>query len=253
MAISRRELLAAAALALGARAQGARPKGYLVDWGHMFGTDLEHFPYSKYAPYQPTAKPVEAYCAFCREAQIDHSLIVHSEIYQDDHRYLEYCFEHEHKPGFFKSTCLFDPVADDTPERIEQIYRKYPTRIIGMRINVLNERGTPSTATGGVRNRDLRNPNMKKTWKKLADLGLSAEMQSLPWHAPIIKTLKSEFPDIKIEIDHYGQPARGTEAEYKDVLALGRLPNVYMWVEPLNRPNGRRSYGWSTTPSGPIV
>jgi len=59
-----------------------------------------------------------------------HSLIVHSEIYQDDHRYLEYCFEKSTR-GIFKSTCLFDPVADNTPERIEQIYRRYPTRIIG--------------------------------------------------------------------------------------------------------------------------
>jgi len=229
--VTRRQFLGAAvALPL---ASAARPKGYLVDWTHLFGDDRQRFPYHKYALNQAAPKPVESYSVFVRDAGIDHCIIVHSEVYQDDHRYLEYCFEKEPSPGFFKATCLFDPVDDKTPARIEEIYRKYPTRIIGMRINVQNAPGTPPSTSGGVRNRDMRHPNMKKTWRKLADLGLSVEMQSIPCYAPIVGALKSEFADMVLHIDHFGQPARGTEAEFQQVLELARLPRVYMRVEPL--------------------
>ena len=47
---------------------------------------------------------------FAKEAAIDHAVIVHPEPYQDDHRYLEYCFSREPAKGFFKGTCLFDPI-----------------------------------------------------------------------------------------------------------------------------------------------
>src|SRR4051812_42588840 len=128
MSISRRKFLGATVLAALPSLEAARPKGYLVDWTHMFADDRQRFPYHKYALNQSGNKPVEAYGAFTREAGIDRSVIIHSEVYQDDHRYLEYCFEHEPSPGFFKATCLFDPVAPETPARIEALYRKYPDR-----------------------------------------------------------------------------------------------------------------------------
>ena len=186
---SRRGLLGAAALPFLAI---ARPKGYLIDSTHRFGDDKQRFPYHKYALNQAAPKPVESYSRFVREAKIDHCIIIYSEVYQDDHRYLEYCFEKEPSAGFFKGTCLFDPIDPKTPARIEEIYRKYPSRIIGMRINVQNDLNTPPTTSGGVRNRDLRHPNMKKTWRKLADLGLSVEMQSIPCHTPAVRALKSD-------------------------------------------------------------
>jgi len=74
--------------------------------------------------------------------------------------------------GIFQIDLLFDPVADNTRSASSRS-TAVSDRIIGMRINVLNERGTPRRRPAGVRNRDLRHPNMKKTWKKLADLGLS--------------------------------------------------------------------------------
>ena len=85
--ITRRQLLGtAAALPI---ASGAGPKGYLVDWTHLFGDDKQRFPYHKYALNQAAPKPVESYSVFVRDAKIDKCIIVHSEVYQDDHRYLE--------------------------------------------------------------------------------------------------------------------------------------------------------------------
>jgi hypothetical protein len=120
---TRRELLAVlglqgAALALSG-GPGAvcalgqtRPKGMLIDTHiHLFADDQKRFPYHANATYKPPAEPLEAYVTFVRQAKIDHAIIVHPEPYQDDHRYLEYCFAHEPSEGFFKGTCLYDAIA----------------------------------------------------------------------------------------------------------------------------------------------
>ena len=51
-------------------------------------------------------------------AGLAHSIIVHPEPYQDDHRYLEYCFAHEPRQGYFRGTCLFDPLRAELRRQI---------------------------------------------------------------------------------------------------------------------------------------
>jgi predicted TIM-barrel fold metal-dependent hydrolase len=85
----------------------------------MFSDDQIRFPYHPKGTNKPRPSTVENYSNFVREAKLDHTVIVQSEVYQDDHRYLEYCFEHEPSPGYFKGTCLFDPIDPKTPAGIE--------------------------------------------------------------------------------------------------------------------------------------
>ena len=144
--ISRRSFFGTA-VAAAAPLQKRPAKGYLVDSTHLFSDDQQDFPYHQNATYRPPSKTVEAYSKFAREAGIDHTVIIHSEVYQDDHRYLHYCFEHEPSPGFFKATCLFDPIDPKTPDRIGQLVRSVPGRIVGIRIHEFHRPGTPPTAT----------------------------------------------------------------------------------------------------------
>src|SRR5260370_33249403 len=124
--VSRRALLGAgAAGAAMSRLMAARPKGRLVETTiHLWAADQTRFPYHPNATYRPAPLPLEKYTAFVRESKLDHTVIVHSEVYQDDHRYLEYCFEYEPSPGFFKGTCLFDPIDPRTPERMQELVRR---------------------------------------------------------------------------------------------------------------------------------
>ena len=140
-ALARREFLSciASAAALGAV---VRPAGILIDTHiHLFAEDQERFPYHANATYRPPAADLEDYKVFVRESKIDHAVIVHPEPYQDDHRYLEYCFAHEPSPGFFKGTCLFDPIAEETPARMEELVRENPGRIVALRIHEMRGRG----------------------------------------------------------------------------------------------------------------
>lgn len=217
-------------------ASGApRPAGTLVDTHiHLFAGDDARFPYAKNAPYKPPAETVESYVKFVREAKIDHAIIVHPEPYQDDHRYLEYCFANEPSPGFFKGTCLFDPVAPDTPSRMEAIVKQHPQRIVALRVHETHERGTPSLRSGPIKDRDLRDPAMRTTWRKAQALGLAIQMHFVPYHAPGIGQLAAEFRDLPVILDHLGRAGQGTPEEFAGVLQLAKYPRVYMKYSGVN-------------------
>jgi predicted TIM-barrel fold metal-dependent hydrolase len=223
--ISRRDCLAL--LASSAALRAARPAGLLID-SHVHLFDPKRFPYAAQATYQPPAQPLETYIEFTREAGIGHTVIVHPEPYQDDHRYLEYCFQHEPSPAFFKGTCLFDPIAPQTPARLEALVKKHPGRIVALRIHENHKAGTPPTTSGAIRDRDMTAPAMRDTWRKTHALGLAIQMHFIPYYAPQIGALAEQFREMPVILDHLARAGQGTPAEYDQVLKLARLPRVYM-------------------------
>lgn len=193
---------------------------------HLF--DPRRFPYYPNAPYRPPAQTLEDYGRFAAEAGIDHAVIVHPEPYQDDHSYREDCFRNEPSRGFFKGTCLFDPVAAETPTRMEALVKKLPGRIVALRIHVNRDPKAPPSVAGAIRDRDLRAPATRDTWRAAARLGLAVQMHFVPPHAPQIRALASEFRDVAVILDHLGKPGLGRAQEYREVLRLSELPRVVM-------------------------
>ena len=224
--ISRREWIAGALAAAEARA--ARPQGVLIESHvHLFAGDPARFPYSSLS-YKPQPNPVERYVKFAAEAGIDHAVIVHPEPYQDDHRYLEYCLNRGPSKSFFKGTCLFDPIDPRTPKRMQALVERNPGRIVALRIHEVHSAGTPSTTSGAIRDRDLRNPQMELTWHATHELGLAIQVHSIPHYAPQIGELASRFSQMPVILDHLARPGQGTPEEYDQVLKLAELPRVYM-------------------------
>jgi predicted TIM-barrel fold metal-dependent hydrolase len=194
---------------------------------HLFAGDPVRFPYNT-GSYKPNTAPVEEYVKFVEQAHINHAVIVHPEPYQDDHRYLEYCFAHEPSPHFFKGTCLFDPIDPRTPKRMEALMLRNRGRIVALRIHEIHPAGTPSTTTGVIRDRDLNDPNMAITWRAAQDLGLAIQLHCIPHYAGQIGELAAKFPATPIILDHLARPGQGTPEEYEQVLKLAALPRVYM-------------------------
>ena len=228
--LTRRNLLISAPALLGV----ARPSGLLIDT-HIHLFDPVKFPYSPNATYKPPPATLEDYVKFVREIRLDHTVIVHPEPYQDDHRYLEYCFMHEPSSGFFKGTCLFDPLRPDTPSRMAELMKRWPGRIVALRIHQNRKAGEPPWPIAKpIRERDMEEPAMRSTWRAAAEMGLAIQMHFTPNHAPAIRKLASEFPDLPVVLDHLARSGQGTPAEYDNVLALARLPRVIMkfsgWV-----------------------
>jgi predicted TIM-barrel fold metal-dependent hydrolase len=192
---------------------------------HLF---LPQFPYHPAATYRPEAHPLEQYLAFLREAPITHVVVVHPEPYQDDHSILPYIFEHEPSPGFFKSTCLFDPIDPATPDRMAQLNRRFPNRIVGMRIHEIHKPGTPPLASGPIKDRDLQNPGMKNVFRKARELSWMIQFQLIPHYAAPVAALVREFPDVPVVIDHLGRAHEGTPDEVQQVMDLAKAGKVYM-------------------------
>jgi predicted TIM-barrel fold metal-dependent hydrolase len=205
-----------------------RPKGIIIESHiHLFAGDPARFPYSS-ASYAPHPEPVEQYVKFAGEAHIDHAVIVHPEPYQDDHRYLEYSFAHEPSPGFFKGTCLFDPLDPKTPQRMQALVRRNPRRIVALRIHETHAAGTPSTTSGLIRDRDLGNPQMAVTWRAAHALGLAIQIHCIPHYAVGIGELANRFRETPVLLDHLARPGQGTPEEYEQVLKLAQIPRVCM-------------------------
>jgi predicted TIM-barrel fold metal-dependent hydrolase len=212
--MTRRQLLLSLAL----------PNAPIVDT-HIHLFDPERFPYHPNATYRPPGAPLEPYAKFVKEAGIDHTVIVHPEPYQDDHRYLEYCFAHEPSPLFFKGTCLFDPVDPKTPARMRDLVRKHPNRIVALRIHATNRQLLKS---GPIRDRDLTDAAMKTVWRAAADLGLAIQMHFIAHFSPQIGALAAQFRDLPVILDHLARAGQGTPAEYDEALKLAKYPRVYM-------------------------
>lgn len=225
--LSRRAFLAAAAatpaLAL------PRPAGVLVDTHiHLFAADQKRFPFHPSGTYQPPAADLEDYKKFAALARIDHVIIVHPEPYQDDHRYLEHCFENEPSEGYFKGTCLFDPIAPETPARMAELAKQWPGRIVAARYHAMNRPGEKPLEGGPIKNRDLADPRVREFWRAAGENGIAVQMHFLPHHAPKIRILARAFPEVNVILDHLARAGQGSEQDYGEVLRLGSLPNVYM-------------------------
>jgi predicted TIM-barrel fold metal-dependent hydrolase len=211
--------LAASASALLAAAAPATIETHV----HLF--DPERVPYAPDAPYKPAAYTLEDHGKLVEAAGLAHSIIVHPEPYQDDHRYLEYCFAHEPRPGYFKGTCLFDPLREDTPQRMRALAERWPKRIVALRIHEMSM--TPETS-GPIRNRDMKDPCMLACWQAVASMRLAVQMHFIPGQAPNIRALAARFPETTVILDHMGRPGQGTEKEYEEVLKLAELPRVIL-------------------------
>ncbi len=212
----------------------ARPKGPLVEnTMHMFAADTDKFPLAKNAPYKPTPNSLEKYVAFVKEVSLDHTILVQPEPYQDDESYVEYCFTQEPRPGYFKATCLYNPIDPATPGRIETLVKKNPHRIVGMRMHEMGAAGSSYASSGPIKNRDPRDPAMKNTMRKLGDLGLILQVQLVPYQAKALGELASGFRNVPVLIDHFGLVARGSAAEYDNVIALSKQPQFYMKISQL--------------------
>jgi predicted TIM-barrel fold metal-dependent hydrolase len=192
---------------------------------HLF---LPEFAYHPNASYRPPAHPLSDYLAFLKQSPITHAVVVHPEPYQDDHRILDYVFQHEPSPLFFKSTCLFDPIDPKTPDRMAALSARYCPRIVGIRIHEVHKPGTPPATAGPIKDRDFKDPGLKNVFRMARQVKMAIQFHFIPYYAPQVAALAREFPEVPVLLDHLARAHEGTAEDVEQVMLLGKLPNVYM-------------------------
>ena len=111
---------------------------------------------------------------------------------------------------------------------MQALVEKNPGRIVALRIHEIHAAGTPSTRTGVIRDRDLKDPQMAVTWRAAHELGLAIQIHCIPHYAVSIGELASKFHDTPVILDHLARPGQGTPEENGQDLKLAKIPRVYM-------------------------
>lgn len=104
---------------------------------------------------------------------------------------------------------------------MEALAKKHRGRIVALRIHA-TERQT--RASGAIRDRDLRQPAMRNTWRAAERLGLAIQMHLIPYAAPQVGELAAQFGGVPVILDHLARAAQGTAAEFDGVLKLAKFP-----------------------------
>jgi predicted TIM-barrel fold metal-dependent hydrolase len=108
------------------------------------------------------------------------------------------------------------------------LVKRNPGRIVALRIHETHAAGTPSTTSGLIRDRDLRDPQMAVTWRAAHELGLDIQVHCIPHYAAQIGELAAKFHETPVILDHLARAGQGTPEEFEQVLNLAKLPQVYM-------------------------
>src|ERR1022692_4808445 len=93
-----------------------------------------------------------------------------------------------------------EPLAWPASARMRCLYSAVKRR--RLRIHEMHEPGTPSTTTGAIRDRDMRDPQMAECWRAAGDLGLMIQMHFIPHYAPQIGELAAKFRNTPVLLDH---------------------------------------------------
>ena len=154
-------------------------------------------------------------------AGVDGAVIVHPEPYQDDHRYLEHCFDVGGKR--FRGTCLFFADDPDATKRLAELVRRRPGQVVAARVHAYAPDRLPP----------FGKPELRALWKAAADLGLALQIHFEPRYAPGFEPLIREFSGTRVIIDHLGRPFQGTPDEYAVVANWSRFDNTIMKVSAI--------------------
>lgn len=185
---------------------------------HCFaGAGDARFPYHDRAPYRPEKPATPEHLLACMDgAGVDYAVVVHPEPYQDDHRYLEHCLKVGGKR--LKGTCLFFADRPGSVEKMPELVRRNPGKIVAARLHAYAPNRLPPFGT----------PELKNLWKTATDLGLAMQLHFEPRYAPQLEPLIKQFPKTKVVIDHLGRPFQGTPKEHAVVIRWARFPNTVM-------------------------
>ncbi len=202
----------------------------IVEWNeHMFSRDRQRYPFFSGAAYIPEEKDLRAdplghYIQRMEDLRIEQAVLVQPEPYGDDHRLVLDCLKRDRQR--FKATCFFLPRDRGAISKLSDLVAMQP-RIVALRFHL--HRGKE-----GFYFDNFYEVNVRALWERAAALGLAIELHIGPDVARQVADAVRDYPQTPVLIDHLAEPGMGTPEEYREVLALGRYPNVTMKLSGLS-------------------
>lgn len=196
---------------------------------HVWSEDTEAYPFG---PHDRVPVPSRAFDAVqlteaMDRAGVAQALAIQPRVYGYDHAYL---FEAARQLGNrLRVMPLLNAVRPGNVEEMEALADH--DMVAGFRV----------IAIGREQARRLLEPPAQRLWTRLTQLGLPVGLLITPEQLPIVETLASREPRLRIVVDHLGGITGQAWALWGPVLRrLSGRPNVYVKVSALGHLSARR-------------
>jgi L-fuconolactonase len=206
--ISRRELLAAAAVPLMSDYRIIDPHVHV--WKH----DAQ-FPFAEGAKVPERDAAPETLLQLMKANGVSRTVIIQVIHYKYDNRYLASVLKRY--PGTFQGVCRVDPLDAASPDKLSELTEQ---GFWGVRLSpAANESGDW-----------FRGPLMPPLWKRCFDLKVPMTVLAPVTRMPEVGALLERTPDLTVVIDHMADCPIDQPAQLEKLIALQRYPNVFVKI-----------------------
>lgn len=230
-------IVAKAALA-GATEQSPAAAPVIDSHMHVWSDDPDRFPFAH--PYDPGFKPppvaatLELLGKEMDESDVRHCVLVQTICHGWDNRYLAQCLKAD--PQRFRGQGLIDPTDANSAQQLE--YWVLEHHLAGMRFSPIYYRGKDDW---------LSADSSQALWKKAEELKAIFNFFIASEQLPKLEAMVRRFPAVPVVIDHLARidlKVADPWPEVKKLLALARLPNVWVKLSELCElsPSGKYPY-----------
>jgi predicted TIM-barrel fold metal-dependent hydrolase len=161
---------------------------------------------------------------------VDRMVLVQVRYYGWDNRYLADWLRRY--PGRFAAQGLLDPEDPAAPRQLERLVRE--EGFSGIRLS-------PSYHADAAW---LDSPASFPLWRKAEELGAVFNFLIREEKLPQLATMAERFPGVPVVVDHMGYPDI-TRGRPENLLALARLPNVYVKVTEFYNHSRTKQYPYA--------
>ncbi|MDP6595369.1 MAG: amidohydrolase family protein [Candidatus Poribacteria bacterium] len=159
---------------------------------------------------------VESLIRYMDLNQIDRTVLIQCMYHGYDNSYLCHCLRRF--PDRLHGVALLDPRQPDAAEKLERLYRQHGVQ--GMRLYPIRDEDASWLSSSG----------QNSLWQTARQLRIPFTWFGYSRQIPLLEPILQRFPEVKVIIDHLGEPrlSEGLDGDFSLLLQAARHPNLYV-------------------------
>jgi L-fuconolactonase len=147
---------------------------------------------------------------------IDITVLVQCMYHGYDNSYMCHCMDRY--PDRLRGVALIDPKKTDAPSIMERLFKDH--RVQGLRLYPISDEDASW----------LSAEDQVPLWEMARSLGASFIWFGTCAQIPLLEPMLERFPDVKIIIDHLGEPVleEGIDGSFQNLLKASKHPGVFI-------------------------
>ena len=148
--------------------------------------------------------------------QIDRTVLIQCMYHGYDNSYLCHCLRRF--PDRLHGVALLETHRPDAAGKLERLYQQYGVQ--GMRLYPIRDEDTSWLSSRG----------QNSLWQTARQLRIPLTWFGYCYQIPLLEPILHRFPQVKVIIDHLGEPrlSEGLDGDFRLLLQAARHPNLYV-------------------------